>query len=647
LTPLIFKTTTMPLSYIPYDPATVGGQAVLNNVTRTQRLLRYRDNDKVHERIQRGLPHYEAQSIEVVKGKDTGTQNLLIRGECLSACAHLKKQGIQVDLVYIDPPFASGADYAKKVYIRPAVKLKPELADKIAAAEQQMDMEELRAFEETMYGDIWRKEDYLNWMFENLRAIKEIMSDTASIYVHLDTKIGHYVKVLMDEVFGEDRFINEIVWHYEDKFATGGKRLDKNHDTIFFYSKEEVYFFEPIVIPKEETTRRALRKKIDGKTVEVRDEQGDKIIVEYSEKKADDVWDIGRTISKFEWENYATQKPEALLERIIKASSREGMIVADFFGGSGVTAKVAHDLGRRFIHTDVGLNSIQTTRDRLKAAGAGFEVLEIQDGVSLYRNPQQTMDKLAKSGLIPGLLQGLDAVPKFWFGAVVDSKIGTIPLYVPDLINSTQKVLDIAQLSRIVNEELPHLADQSPHIKQVWVYYVDVEDLAALHQFVRDYNGTQIEVIFKDLKQLLHAVVCEDKVAFAVSEPRQDNSYRVNITRFISDRLSEKIEQFNAKGQLAAAKKSKPEKVVTFTPIVISDEGLELIEHVALDCESASGAWHSSVEVKIDKLGFVLPNGEKTNAKEKFFWDGAIAANAKPLRLKVRNISGDESIWNL
>jgi adenine-specific DNA-methyltransferase len=641
----------MPLSYIPYDPVTVSGQAVLNNVTRTQRLLRYRDNDKVHERILRGLPHYEAQSVEVVKGKDTGAQNLLIRGEALSACAHLKKQGIQVDLVYIDPPFASGADYAKKVFIRPAVKLKPELAEKLAAAEQQMDMEELRAFEETMYGDIWRKEDYLNWMFENLRAIKEIMSDTASIYVHLDWHIGHYVKILMDEVFGEDNFKNEIVWAYR-RWTAKSTTFQNSHDSIYWYSKNEHYTwnqtFEAYAddgahFTEEDEEGRYRWQYLHGKKYKLHMKEG---------SRTKDWWDDIPYINSMASErvDYATQKPEALLERIIKASSDKGMVVADFFGGSGVTAKVAHDLGRRFIHTDVGLNSIQTARDRLKAAGAGFEVLEIQDGVSLYRNPQQTMDKLAKSGLIPGLLQGLDAVPKFWFGAVVDSKIGTIALYVPDLINSTQKVLDIAQLSRIVNAELPDLADQSPHIKQVWVYYVDVEDLGALHQFVRDYNGTQIEVIFKDLKQLLHAVVCEDKATFSVDSHLRGNdatAYVVSITRFESDRLSDKIAQFNAKGQLAAAKKSKSDKPATFTPITISDEGLELIEYVSLDCESASGAWHSSCEVKIDKLGLITIDGAKTKSNQKATWDGTITANKAPRRLKIRNISGDESVWQL
>ena len=161
----------MPVKYIPYYPNTVEGQAILDNITRTQRVLRYRENDKVYDRIKRGMPYYEVELLETVNcsRKDTKTQseknlsdfaplrdNLIIRGECISACAYLKEKGIKVDLVYIDPPFASGADYAKKVYLR----RNPKLAEKIAAAEQEMDIEELKAFEEKMYGDIWQKEDY-------------------------------------------------------------------------------------------------------------------------------------------------------------------------------------------------------------------------------------------------------------------------------------------------------------------------------------------------------------------------------------------------------------------------------------------------------------------------------------------------------
>lgn len=619
----------MPLKYIPYYPNTVEGQAILDNITRTQRVLRYRENDKVYDRIKRGMPSYEVEPIETV-GKPS--ENLVIRGECISACAYLKEKGIKVDLVYIDPPFASGADYAKKVYLRK----NPKLAEKVAAAQQEMDIEELKAFEEKMYGDIWQKEDYLNWMYENLLAIKSIMSETASIYVHLDTKIGHYVKILLDEIFGEDKFINEIIWHYEDKFATGGKRLDKNHDTIFLYSNDEDYIFNPIIIPKDETTKRALRKKVDGKTVEVRDENGNKIIVEYSEKKADDVWDLGRTISKNDLRDYATQKPEPLLERIISASSNEyrdegkteKMIIADFFGGSGVAAMVANRLGRNFIHVDIGINSIQTVRDTLIYLKAEFQVLEIKDGVSLFRNPQQTMDKLAS--IIPGLQSNVSGISKFWFGAVTEAKLGTVPVYVPNLLNTQEKVLDIPTINTIINQELQNL---EVNAKKVIVYYIDIDDQKALQKFIKENNATEIEVELKDLKNLLHEIVIEDIVEFKTTKTK--DGYETEITKFISDRLIQKINEFNQKGNLQSLTKGKK-----FEPISISEEGLELIELIALDCENTEGQWHSSTEIKIDKLGYVIKDGTKT----KGFWDGKITSDKKPKRIKIRNISGDETI---
>jgi len=139
-----------------------------------------------------------------------------------------------------------------------------------------------------------------------------------------------------------------------------------------------------------------------------------------------------------ERQDYSTQKPEALLQRMINASSNKGMVVADFFGGSGVTAKVSNDLGRKFIHVDIGINSIYTVRDRLKESKANFQILEVKDGVSLFRNPQQTMDKLAT--LIPGLQKGVKGISNFWFGSISESKKGIIPVYVPNLLNTQEKV---------------------------------------------------------------------------------------------------------------------------------------------------------------------------------------------------------------
>ena len=149
----------MSAKFIPFTPDPVKGQAILN-FTRT---LRYYGDDKVKDRLRRGMPRYEMELKEQV-GADAKTDNLVIRGECLSACAYLKDKGVKVDLVYIDPPFASGADYAKKVYLR-----RNPLKGKSGKVEEgeQIDDDRLAAFEEKMYGDVWEKEKYLNWMYEN------------------------------------------------------------------------------------------------------------------------------------------------------------------------------------------------------------------------------------------------------------------------------------------------------------------------------------------------------------------------------------------------------------------------------------------------------------------------------------------------
>jgi adenine-specific DNA-methyltransferase len=204
----------MPIKYIPYYPEPIDGQAVLSNFTRT---LKYKGSSDVKDKLVRGMPLYEMETVE--KHGQNKDNNLVIRGECVSACAYLKEKGIQVDLVYIDPPFASGADYAKQVYIR----RNPKTAEEIQQAETELDDDDLKSFEEKMYGDVWDKEKYLNWMYENLCAIKSVMSETASIYVHLDWHIGSYVKILMDEIFGEDNFVNEIIWRRKQSVSWAAK----------------------------------------------------------------------------------------------------------------------------------------------------------------------------------------------------------------------------------------------------------------------------------------------------------------------------------------------------------------------------------------------------------------------------------------
>ena len=568
----------MPIKYIPFIPEPVEGQAVLSNFNR---ILKYKGADDVSMVLQRGMPLYEMEEQETVGENPDG--NLVIRGECVSACAYLKDRGIQVDLVYIDPPFASGADYAKKVYIR----RNPKVAEAIAQAEQELDIDELKAFEEKMYGDVWDKEKYLNWIYENLMAIKSVMSETASIYVHLDYHIGHYVKVLMDEIFGEDNFRNEIIW----KRATAHSDAEfygNNFDCIYFYTKaQNEYTFNTVYQPYDEAyIARFNRTDPDGRkwdsgnltakglqgggydyeykgyrslwrmpieTMEQMDREGrihitktggirSKVYLdELPGMPAQALWtDINPINSQArEKEDYATQKPVALLERIIKASSNEGMLVADFFGGSGVTAAVAGKLGRRFIHCDIGLNSIQTTRDRLKTDGVQFQVLEIKDGVQLYRNPVQTMDKIKT--LIPGL-KNEDSLDSFWEGAITDSKLGTIPVYVPNLMDNSSKLLDVVTMNRIIHQAIPDL-DSS--IKKVIVYYIDITSEEEIRKFIAQDDSTDVEIELRDLKAVLDGVVIGDWAEFHVEERTDDlfGRYAVVVDAFASDRVLQKIDE--------------------------------------------------------------------------------------------------------
>lgn len=479
-----------------------------------------------------------------------------------------------------------------------------------------------------MYGDVWDKEKYLNWMYENLVAIKSVMSETASIYVHLDWHIGHYVKILMDEIFGEDNFRNEIVWCYTAASNTSND-FPKKHDTIYRYSKSDDYVFnkDDIRIPYAEgSLDRANRNVIAREGMNF-----DEIVLNENGKVPEDWWiDIQRA-ARYPGENvdYATQKSEKLLERIIKASSDEGIVVADFFAGSGVTAAVANKLNRRFITSDIGLNSIQTTRDRLIGDNAAFDLLEVKDGVSLYRNPVQTMEKLKK--LIPGL-QNEDSLDSFWEGAISDSKYGQIPVYVPNLMDSSTKILDVVLINRILHEAIPEL-DSS--VKKVIIYYVDISDRAEIEKYIKEDDSTLVEIELRDLKDILDDVVVEDYAEFSVDEC--DGGFVTTIEKFVSDRVNQKIDEFNQKS-LANSSEKRPYK-----PIVISDDGLELIELISLDCSYADGEWHSDSEIKIGKNSFVIENGTKT----KKFWDCKIQSENKPLRLKIRNICGDESIWKV
>ncbi len=263
----------------------------------------------------------------------------------------------KVDLIYIDPPFDSKADYRTKVTL-PGVELeqKPTVIEQFA------------------YSDTWSDgtASYLAMITPRLILMRELLADTGSIYVHLDWHVGHYVKLVMDEVFGKDGFRNEVVWHYQA--GTGPLNgFAKKHDKILFYAKTKGNYFEPIrLLVKDES----IYPHTDENGRKYRMSGNDNATRYYADegRKADDVWtwidrkenNIGQVFYALpEYLNFQTQKPEKLLDRIIRASCPENGLIADFNGGSGTTAAVAEKLGRRWITTDLGKPACMIMRKRL------------------------------------------------------------------------------------------------------------------------------------------------------------------------------------------------------------------------------------------------------------------------------------------
>jgi len=274
-------------------------------------------------------------------------------------------------LIYIDPPFDVGNDFNMDIEVGGDTFTKKR-----------------NILEEIAYRDTWGKgaDSFIAMIYERLIIMRDLLSENGSIYVHCDWKVGHHLQALLDEVFGRAYFKNQIIWYYANKLPTGGKILDRQHDQIFWYGKSTSHIYNQIRIESEYKGTQLQTRKVGGKRVPVVDpDTGKQVRVMSSDKPLGDVWRINMIHAQSpERVQYPTQKPEALLERIIKASSKENELVADFFCGSGTTAAVAERLGRKWIASDLGKFAIHTTRKRmigaqrqLKAEGKDYRAFEI------------------------------------------------------------------------------------------------------------------------------------------------------------------------------------------------------------------------------------------------------------------------------
>ena len=294
-------------------------------------LMRFKDNNL--------LPNEWHNRL--IYGDNLLSMQALLAGDEASGLPSLRGK---VDLIYIDPPFDRKADYRTKINLpgHDEVHQKPTVIEQFA------------------YADTWKDGtvSYLKMLYPRLVLMRELLSDKGSIYVHIDWHVGHYVKLLMDEVFGKSLLRNEIVWQYY-MGGKGKKEFAKKHDTILFYTKQQDYIFNPLTIKRYYDFRPSL-KDDSANAQSGHDEFG-----YWSMVTCPDVWSIRGVFNMSrEYTGYNTQKPEKLLERIIKASSNEGDLVCDFFGGSGTTAAVAERLGRRWITTDIGKPSTLVMRKR-------------------------------------------------------------------------------------------------------------------------------------------------------------------------------------------------------------------------------------------------------------------------------------------
>ena len=347
------------------------------------------------KRPYRSTQYYPAQLRETYGHEQDGWINKIFWGDNLQVMSHmLKEYRGKIDLIYIDPPFDSKADYKRRVEIKG-----------IGKAESDSS-----SFEEKQYGDIWTNDEYLQFMYERLVIMRELLSDTGSIFLHCDWHKAPHLRCLLDEVFGPENFRNEIIWSYKSA-GMSTSTFPRKHDNIFYYSKTDDRKFYPIYVPHDEKVIKRFQRDENGPYQLV---NGKKYYMNPQGKPVEDVWEILLANRDSQRTGYPTQKPEALIERIIRCATKEGDLVLDCFMGSGTTQAVAMKLGRRFIGADINLGAIQTTTKRLLSIAAdlddgqptlfsgeadrtakytGFEVYNVNN-YEFFRNPVEARELL-------------------------------------------------------------------------------------------------------------------------------------------------------------------------------------------------------------------------------------------------------------
>lgn len=370
--------------------------------------------------------YYPAQLKEKYGQEKDGWINKIFWGDNLQVMSHLLKEFRgKIDLIYIDPPFDSKADYKKKIEIKGIGTTKTDGS----------------SFEEKQYGDIWSNDEYLQFMYERLILCRELLSNTGAILVHCDYRRNAQLRIVLDEVFGQStdlNFRNEIIWSYRTGGAPKDFSMARKHDNILLYSKtsqfkinklkERQYLEKSFMDSKKDSKGRfyvdtILRDVIEGVINVVEDEQNEKI-KEYNTRAV-----LNLSAERLD---YPTQKPEGLLELFLQICSKQGDIVFDCFMGSGTTQAVAMKLGRKFIGADINLGAIQTTTKRLINVAneldgqqdkfTGFELYNVNN-YDFFRNPLEAKQLLIQALEIQPFPQG-----NLWDGELDGRMVKIMPV---------------------------------------------------------------------------------------------------------------------------------------------------------------------------------------------------------------------------
>jgi site-specific DNA-methyltransferase (adenine-specific)/adenine-specific DNA-methyltransferase len=489
-----------------------------------------------------------------------------------------------VDLIYIDPPFDSKADYVKKIKIN----------------EQKMQGVEQNVIEQMQYTDIWEKDEYLQFMYERLIIMKELLSEKGSVMLHCDWHKNSYLRIIMDEVFGEENIVNEIIWGYRSGGASKKEALPRKHDTILFYRKNNIFEVNSI------NERQYLEKSFMGSK---QDKEGrfyvDTLLRDTIEGLITTVNNKGEIVTfntrpplnlSSERTDYPTQKPEGLLELLITIATKKGDLVLDCFIGSGTTAVSAEKLERRWLGCDINKGAIITTTERLnkiiKEQGnkTAFKVLNVNH-YEVFTNEIQARQLLIETYKIDELSRGdFDGTLGADYVKIISPNRVLGKMDISLVIEAIKKNKDLFIVKKVAKQK------EATFENKVIVICSGAE--LDVRDFVKKENNTGVEIEIRDIqidkKELDFKKPTEAVISYAV----KGNKLTVDVKDYYSPLLMKRLELENEK------RLSMAERVQLF-------DYRQALEHIVIDVNYGMGQKKGS---DISFNAEIFAHKEKKNA---------------------------------